>query len=76
MFFSRRMDASFLLVFFMCGFGTSKHGGFAYLLGKMHLNYGGLGRAASAGRVLESGIPTPVQFTTRSVGTPSGDLAG
>ncbi|WP_285897101.1 hypothetical protein [Vibrio sp. SCSIO 43169] len=41
----------------------------------MQLNYGGLGRAASAGRVLESGIPTPVQLTTRSVGTPSGDLA-
>ncbi|CAK1765125.1 hypothetical protein VCRA2119O147_1300006 [Vibrio crassostreae] len=35
----------------MCSFGTPKHGGFAYLLGKMQLNYGGLGRAASAGRV-------------------------
>jgi len=59
------MDASFLLVFFMCGFGTSKHVGFAYLLGKMHLNYGGLGRAASAGRDLWSGSTNLVQFTTR-----------
>jgi hypothetical protein len=59
----------------MCGFGTPKHGGITCLLGKMQLNYGGLGRAASADRFLESGIPTPVQFTTRSVGTPSGDLA-
>ncbi|HHF0514294.1 TPA: hypothetical protein ACPHRT_002392 [Vibrio alginolyticus] len=60
----------------MCSFGTPKHGGFAYLLGKMHLNYGGLGWAGLLRLAVfrESGIPTPVQFTTQSVGTLSGDL--
>lgn len=59
----------------MCGFGISKHGGFAYLLSKMHLSDGGLGGGASARRVLDSCSTNPVQFTTHRLVPLSGDLA-
>ncbi|CAG9000637.1 MAG: hypothetical protein CENE_02637 [Candidatus Celerinatantimonas neptuna] len=50
--FNRRDNASLLMLVFYCvRFSTSK-------------NYGGLGEAASAGRLLLSGISTLVQFTT------------
>ncbi|PMN25018.1 hypothetical protein BCT35_05900 [Vibrio lentus] len=56
----------------MCGFGTPEHGRFTYKTYYQH--YGGLGEGASARRDLESGSTNLVQFTTRRLVPPVGDL--
>jgi hypothetical protein len=58
--------------FFMCGLGTPEHSRFGYELGYLH--YGGLGKAASAGRFVCSGSTNLVRFTTQRLVPLCGDL--